>query len=121
MHKSELHYFQEILNQCKTLQIDSTEMICLKSFVLFQTGISTLVDSLTIGSLQKQAQLFLQTYIEKQYPTEAHRFQQLLAMLTSFRCLPSSTIEEIFFRKTIGDQIEMKQLVKEMFKMIVQN
>lgn len=116
-HKSDLDYFQEILNRSKHLQIDATEMICLKSLVLFP--IIDPSNPSMIQSFHEQAQLFLQTYVQKQYPSETHRFLQLLTLISSFRLISSSTLEEIFFRKTIGSQIEMKQLVKDMFKMIV--
>lgn len=116
-HKSDLNCFQEILNRAKQLQIDPTEMICLKSLVLFP--ILDPSSPSMIQSFHEQAQLFLQTYIQKQYPSETHRFLQLFTLISSFRLISPSTLEEIFFRKTIGSQIEMKQLVKDMFKMIV--
>ena len=118
-YRFDLEYLQEILNQCRQMQMNSTELICLKSFVLFKTELKSFDDPHTIASLHEQAQLFLQTYLQKQYPSEANRFVQLLSLISSFRFISPLTIEEIFFRKTIGDQIQMKQLVKDMFKMIV--
>jgi nuclear receptor subfamily 2 group E member 1 len=123
IYKSDLNYFQEILDRSKQMQIDATELICLKSLALFKVNINDdtigLDQQYTIVSLHEQAQLFLRTYIHKQYPNEYHRSSQLLTILSSCRCMSSLTLEEIFFRKTIGDQIQMKQLVKDMFKMIV--
>ena len=118
-YRFDLEYLQEILSQCRQMQMNSTELICLKSFVLFKTDTKLFDDQQTVASLHEQAQLFLHTYLHKQYPSESNRFVQLLSLISSFRFISPLTIEEIFFRKTIGDQIQMKQLVKDMFKMIV--
>ncbi|CAF4006115.1 unnamed protein product, partial [Rotaria sp. Silwood1] len=73
----------------------------------------------TINYLHNQAQLLLNTYINKQYPCEENRYFKLITLISSFRLISSSIIEEIFFRKTIGDKTHMEQLVKDMFKMVI--
>jgi nuclear receptor subfamily 2 group E protein 1 len=122
IYKSDIEHFQEILYKFKQIKIDSNEFICLKSFVLFncQTMInSQLNDFHTIHYLHSQAQILLNTYINKQYSTEPNRFIKFITLISSFRFIPPLTIEEIFFRKTIGDKTHMKQLVKDMYKMVV--
>jgi nuclear receptor subfamily 2 group E protein 1 len=79
---------------------------------------SQLNDIPTINYLHNQAQLLLNIYINKQYPSDANRFFKFLTLISSFHLISSSTIEEIFFRKTIGDQTSMKQLVKDMYRMV---
>jgi nuclear receptor subfamily 2 group E protein 1 len=109
------------------MKIDSNELICLKSFLLFkpylnncQTMINShLNDFHTINYLHNQAQILLNTYIIKQYSSDENRFFKFLTLISSFHLISSSSIEEIFFRKTIGDKTHMEQLVKDMYKMIV--
>ena len=120
-YKSDIENFQEILNKFKHMKIDSNELILLKSLVLFNCQTmnnSKLNDIHTINYLQNQAQILLSTYINKQYPLEENRFIKLLTLLSSFRLISSAMIEEIFFRKTIGDKTHMEQLVKDMYRMV---
>lgn len=109
------------------MKIDSNELICLKNFVLFKTYLNDcqtrinpqLNDINTINYLHNQAQLLLSSYINKQYSSEENRCFKLLTLLASFRLISSSIIEEVFFRKTIGDKTHMEQLVKDMYKMVI--
>ena len=101
------------------MKIDRNEILYLKMFVLFKPILhSQLNDIHTINYLHNQAQLFLNIYINKQYPYEENRFYKFLILISSFHSISSSTIEETFFRKTIGDQTNMKQLVKDMYRMV---
>jgi hypothetical protein len=108
------------------MKIDSNEFIFLKSLVLFKTYLTNyqtminpkLNDIHTINYLQNQAQILLNTYINKQYPSEENRFVKFLTLISSFRLISSAMIEEIFFRKTIGDKTHMEQLVKDMYRMV---
>ncbi|UJR36923.1 hypothetical protein I4U23_029635 [Adineta vaga] len=127
IYKSDIENFQEILNKSKQMKIDGNELICLKNLVLFKTHLnncqtimnSKLTDLPTIHYLQNQSQILLNAYINKQYPLEESRFLKLITLISSFRLISSSMIEEIFFRKTIGDQTHMEQLVKDMYRMVV--
>ncbi|CAF0944701.1 unnamed protein product [Adineta steineri] len=127
IYKSDIENFQEILNKFKHMKIDSNELICVKNLVLFKTYLNTcqtminskLNDIHKINYLQNQAHILLNTYINKQYPLEENRFIKLITLLSSFRLVSSTMIEEIFFRKTIGDKTHMEQLVKDMYTMVV--
>jgi hypothetical protein len=122
--KSDIEYFQDLLIKFKQMEIDANEFICLKSLVLFKTVLSNcqtmtnpqLNDLHTIAYLQDQAQILLNTYINKQYPSQVHRFGKLLHLLAGLRSISSLTIEELFFRQTIGDKTHMEQLVKDMYQ-----
>jgi len=126
-YQSDIENFHEILNKFQHIKIDSNELICLKSFLLFKTysnNCQTIInqqlnDLHTINYLHNQAQILLNTYITKQYPSEENRFLKFLTLISSFHLISSSSIEEIFFRKTIGDKTHMEQLVKDMYRMIV--
>ncbi len=122
--KSDIEYFQDLLIKFKHMEIDPNEFICLKSLVLFKTVLSNcqtmtnpqLHDLHSIAYLQEQAQILLNTYINKQYQSQPHRFGKLLHLLAGLRSISSLTIEELFFRKTIGDKTHMEQLVKDMYQ-----
>ncbi len=75
----------------------------------------SLRDFHTVTSLQDQAQMTLSKYIATAYPTQPFRFGKLLLMLPSLRSIRPSTIEELFFRKTIGN-IPIERLLVDMFK-----
>ena len=106
------------------MKIDPNEFICLKSLVLFKTVLSNcqtmtnpnLLDLHNIAYLQDQAQILLNAYINKQYPSQPYRFGKLIHLLAGLRSISSLTIEELFFRKTIGDKTHMEQLVKDMYQ-----
>ncbi|CAF3026254.1 unnamed protein product [Rotaria socialis] len=127
--KSDIEYFQDLLIKFKHMEIDSNEFICLKSLVLFKTVLSNcqtmtnpqLQDVHSIAYLQDQAQILLNTYINKQYPSQPYRFGKLIHLLAGLRSISSLTIEELFFRKTIGDKTHMEQLVKDMYQINMAN
>jgi len=62
-----------------------------------------LSDIPTAINLQDEAQLTLCRYVSTAYPTQQPRFGRLLLLLPALRAIPASTIEELFFRKMIGN------------------
>ena len=77
--------------------------------------VRTLRDFHTVATLQDQAQMTLSKYIQASYPTQPFRFGKLLLLLPTLRAVSGSTIEELFFRKTIGS-IPIERLLIDMFK-----
>src|SRR5690348_2546401 len=73
-------------------------------------------DVASVAALQDQAQLTLSKYIGSLYPTQqAFRFGRLLLTLPSLRAVSTNSIEELFFRKTIGN-IAIVRLLSDMYK-----
>lgn len=73
-------------------------------------------DVASVAALQDQAQLTLSKYIGSLYPTQqAFRFGRLLLTLPSLRAVTANSIEELFFRKTIGN-IAIVRLLSDMYK-----
>ena len=66
-------------------------------------------------SLQDQAQLTLSRYVATAYPTQPLRFGRLLLLLPALRAIAATTIEELFFRKTIGN-IPIERIISDMYK-----
>ncbi|ESO85739.1 hypothetical protein LOTGIDRAFT_130367, partial [Lottia gigantea] len=119
---TEIRALQEVITKFKAIQVDPTEYACLKGIVLFKTvfassttEMKTLREFHTVATLQDQAQLTLNHYIRTAYPSQPFRFGKLLLLLPSLRSISGQTIEEIFFRKTIGS-IPIERLLVDMFK-----
>jgi nuclear receptor subfamily 2 group E protein 1 len=68
-----------------------------------------------VATLQDQAQLTLSQYIHTAYPTQPFRFGKLLLLLPTLSAISGNTIEELFFRKTIGN-IPIERLLVDMYK-----
>lgn len=75
----------------------------------------SLRDAHTVSTLQDQAQLTLNKYIQTAYSTQPFRFGKLLLMLPTIQSINSTTIEELFFKKTIG-AIPIGRLICDMYK-----
>lgn len=69
----------------------------------------------TVAGLQDQAQLTLSKYIQTTYPSQPFRFGKLLLSIPTLKTISSSTIADLFFRKTIG-RIPIERLLIDMFK-----
>ena len=91
----------------------------LSYFIALQSSsngdLRTLRDIHAIASLQDQAQMTLGKYIQTTYPTQPFRFGKLLLMLPQLKTVSGSTIEELFFKKTIGN-IPIERLMIDMYK-----
>uniref|UniRef100_T1IXR5 Nuclear receptor subfamily 2 group E member 1 n=1 Tax=Strigamia maritima TaxID=126957 RepID=T1IXR5_STRMM len=119
---NEIHAFQDVLSKFKEMQVDVTEYACLKAIVLFKTVLSSagpdlriLRDVAVVASLQDQAQLTLSKYIQTTYPAQPFRFGKLLLLLPTLKAVGAHTIEELFFKKTIGS-IPIERLLCDMYK-----
>ena len=74
-----------------------------------------LKDIENITSFQEQTQITLSKYDMHAYPSQPFRFGQLLLMLPALRSISSQTIEELFFKKTIGN-ISIERVILDMYK-----
>lgn len=72
-------------------------------------------DGFNVEVLQDQAQLMLAEYTFSQHPSNKTRFGKLLLLLPNLCSINSKSIEDIFFRKTIGS-IPIERLLCDMFK-----
>ncbi|XP_013412830.1 nuclear receptor subfamily 2 group E member 1 isoform X2 [Lingula anatina] len=106
---------QDILTRFSQLRVDSTEYAYLKALVLFKSEVRGLRDSLQVEALQDQAQLMLQDYCLTQQPGSKVRFGKVLLLMPAVRTVSPRTIEDLFFRRTIGS-IPIERLLCDMFK-----
>lgn len=79
------------------------------------TNDRTLADPVAVATLQDHTQLTLNKYIVTAHPGQPLRFGKLLLLLPTLRTVSAATIEELFFRKTIGD-IPIERIICDMYK-----
>lgn len=53
-------------------------------------------------TLQDQAQCILSDHVRLRYPRQQTRFGRLLLLLPSLRAIRKTTVEQLFFKETIG-------------------
>lgn len=129
----EVKEFQELITRFSQFHVDSNEFACLRSIVLFKTTFDrpnsspgvvsstsgdsnrVLIDMASVQTLQDHMQLTLNKYIASTYPAQPLRFGKLLMLLPQLRQVSSETIEEMFFRKTIGN-IPIVRIICDMYK-----
>uniref|UniRef100_A0A8C2HGN0 Nuclear receptor subfamily 2 group E member 1 n=1 Tax=Cyprinus carpio TaxID=7962 RepID=A0A8C2HGN0_CYPCA len=119
---AEIQALQEVVTRFRQLRLDATEFACLKCIVTFKavpthsgSELRSFRNASAIAALQDEAQLTLNSYIHTRYPTQPCRFGKLLLLLPALRSVGPSTIEEVFFKKTIGN-VPITRLLSDMYK-----
>ncbi|XP_035648544.1 nuclear receptor subfamily 2 group E member 1-like isoform X2 [Oncorhynchus keta] len=119
---SEIQTLQEVVTWFRQLRLDATEFACLKCIVTFKavpthdgSELRSFRNASAIAALQDEAQLTLNSYIHTRYPTQPCRFGKLLLLLPALLSVSPSTIEEVFFKKTIGN-VPITRLLSDMYK-----
>ncbi|KAM7436415.1 hypothetical protein ABFA07_013771 [Porites harrisoni] len=112
---ADIRMLQEISARFRSLQVGEAEFACLKAVVLFKSELRGLRDPQQVECYQDQAQIMLGDYIRRHFPGQQVRFGKLLLMLPSLRMVNPKTIEELFFRQTIGS-VAIESLLCDMFK-----
>ena len=122
----ELKNLQDTIQKFHEMNVDLTEFACLRAIILLKTHIETdagsgnndlkeIRDPATINSLQEQAQLTLSKYIANSYPNQPLRYGKLLLLLPKLKSITGKSIEELFFKKTIG-VIPIERIICDMYK-----
>jgi len=88
---------------------------CLVVVFFYTLELRGLRDPQQVECYQDQAQIMLGDYIRRHFPGQQVRFGKLLLMLPSLRMVNPKTIEELFFRQTIGS-VAIESLLCDMFK-----
>ncbi|ESO05634.1 hypothetical protein HELRODRAFT_139475, partial [Helobdella robusta] len=112
---SDMRILQELSSRFRLLQVDPPEFACHKAIVLFKPETRGLKDPRQVENLQDQAQVMLGQHTRSQYPSQPVRFGRLLLLLPLLRMVPSERIENLFFRRAIGN-MPMEKLLCDMFK-----
>ncbi len=114
---SELKSLQETIQKFQAMNVDPTEFACLRAIILLKTQVESgeIRDTAAVTGLQDQAQLTLSKYIQTAYPQQPSRFGKLLLLLPSLKAISGRSIEELFFKKTIG-AIPIERIICDMYK-----
>jgi nuclear receptor subfamily 2 group A len=75
-----------------------------------------LCDVQPVEMLQDQAQCILGDYVRSRYPRQPTRFGRLLLLVPSLRAVRQATVEQLFFKETIGE-IPIQRLLGDMYNM----
>ena len=117
---TEIKSCQDAIEKFRSMNLDQTEFACLRAIILFKTDSSdsttrNLRESQFITALQDQAQLTLNKYISVTHSSQPFRFGKLLLLLPLLKTVKARTIEELFFRKTIGET-PIERIICDMYK-----
>ncbi|VEN45297.1 unnamed protein product [Callosobruchus maculatus] len=131
----QVQQFEEVLSNIRQFQPDNQEYACLRAIALFKTSLErtssetspdstsspehsqhrSLTDCARIASIQDDTQLALSRYISSVHPGQPLRFGKLLLLLPTLKNVSGETIEDLFFRKTIGN-IPIVRIISDMYK-----
>ncbi|CAK8675048.1 unnamed protein product [Clavelina lepadiformis] len=104
----------ELIAKMRDMQMDRTELGCLRAIVLFNPDAKDLSDSPYIESLREKVYASLEVYCKSKYPDQPGRFAKLLLRLPALRSIGLKCLEHLFFFKLIGntpiDQFLMEKL-----------
>lgn len=129
----EIEIFQDILHKILLLRVDANEFLYLRAIALYKSELSDasdasitstsseasdassstkgLQDVSTIRQLEQNAKDGLSIYESRYHLDEPGRFKMLMNLLPLLKCVSCYTIEELFFRRSIGNVPLLKLLV----------
>lgn len=127
---TEVNSFQNILFKLAQLNVDEKEYNCLRTIILFKnrnqssSGSScgspcssnekSLQDASKMMNVYEETLQTLANYINLTKPTHTQRYKTLMIILDQLKTVSSLTIEELFFRRTIG-HITMVKVMSDMY------
>ncbi|XP_022098756.1 photoreceptor-specific nuclear receptor-like [Acanthaster planci] len=95
---------QEITVRLRTLNLSSYEFASLEAIVLFKPDTTkTLREKSKVEFFRDQAQVVLAQYENVVHPESPARFGKLLLTMPSLKRVTGEDLEELFFRRTLGN------------------
>nr|XP_020670473.1 retinoic acid receptor RXR-gamma isoform X1 [Pogona vitticeps] len=93
----------ELVSKMKDMQMDKSELGCLRAIVLFNPDAKGLSSPTEVESLREKVYAALEAYTKQKYPEQPGRFAKLLLRLPALRSIGLKCLEHLFFFKLIGD------------------
>ncbi|XP_016142897.1 retinoic acid receptor RXR-beta-B-like [Sinocyclocheilus grahami] len=93
----------ELVCKMRDMQMDRTELGCLRAIVLFNPDAKGLTSSSEVELLREKVYASLEAYCKQKYPDQQGRFAKLLLRLPALRSIGLKCLEHLFFFKLIGD------------------
>ncbi|XP_038050141.1 photoreceptor-specific nuclear receptor-like isoform X2 [Patiria miniata] len=102
---------QEITVRLRTLNLSSYEFASLEAIVLFKPDTTkTLREKSKVEFFRDQAQVVLAQYENVVHPESPARFGKLLLTMPSLKRVTGEDLEELFFRRTLG-QVQIDKIL----------
>uniref|UniRef100_A0A8C6X2T4 Retinoic acid receptor RXR n=2 Tax=Elapidae TaxID=8602 RepID=A0A8C6X2T4_NAJNA len=93
----------ELVSKMKDMQMDKSELGCLRAIVLFNPDAKGLSSPAEVELLREKVYATLEAYTKQKYPEQPGRFAKLLLRLPALRSIGLKCLEHLFFFKLIGD------------------
>ncbi|MEQ2286304.1 hypothetical protein AMECASPLE_001150 [Ameca splendens] len=93
----------ELVSKMRDMQMDKTELGCLRAIILFNPDAKGLSNSSEVEVLRERVYASLEAYCKQRYPDQQGRFAKLLLRLPALRSIGLKCLEHLFFFKLIGD------------------
>ncbi|XP_061115909.1 retinoic acid receptor RXR-alpha-B-like [Conger conger] len=93
----------ELVSKMRDMQMDKTELGCLRAIVLFNPDSKGLSNPGEVEALRERVYASLEAYCKHKYPQQPGRFAKLLLRLPALRSIGLKCLEHLFFFKLIGD------------------
>ncbi|XP_041705167.2 retinoic acid receptor RXR-gamma-B isoform X3 [Coregonus clupeaformis] len=93
----------ELVSKMKDMEMDKTELGCLRAIVLFNPDAKGLSNPPEVDGLREKVYASLESYTKAKYPDQPGRFAKLLLRLPALRSIGLKCLEHLFFFKLIGD------------------
>ncbi|XP_023234697.1 retinoic acid receptor RXR-alpha-B-like isoform X1 [Centruroides vittatus] len=93
----------ELVAKMKEMNMDKTELGCLRAIVLFNPDAKGLKSVTHVDNLREKLYAALEDYCKQHYPDQPGRFAKLLLRLPALRSIGLKCLEHLFFFKLIGD------------------
>ncbi|XP_075213695.1 photoreceptor-specific nuclear receptor-like [Lycorma delicatula] len=100
---------RETITKFSAMRVDHTEYACLKALILFKAETRGLREPVHIELLQDQTHIMLHEYCMTRHKA---RFGKLLLSLLSVSSPSKQSLEELFFRKSVGN-VPIEQLLAD--------
>uniref|UniRef100_A0A673NIT9 Retinoic acid receptor RXR n=1 Tax=Sinocyclocheilus rhinocerous TaxID=307959 RepID=A0A673NIT9_9TELE len=101
--RSPILVLTELVCKMRDMQMDKTELGCLRAIVLFNPDAKGLTSSSEVELLREKVYASLEAYCNQKYPDQQGRFAKLLLRLPALRSIGLKCLEHLFFFKLIGD------------------
>lgn len=97
----------------KKLNLDKTELACLKAIILLNSDLRGLQTKNEIDALREKVYASLEEYCRRNHAADDGRFAQLLLRLPALRSISLKCLDHLFFFHLIGDK-SIEQFFMEM-------
>ncbi|CRK90076.1 CLUMA_CG003795, isoform A [Clunio marinus] len=102
----------ELSLKMKRLEIDHTELACLKAIIVFNPDVRALECRSEVDLLRAKIYACLDEYCRQKHPDEDGRFAQLLLRLPALRSISLKCLDHLFYFRLIDDK-QMEEFTEE--------